>query len=70
MKTSKLLAAGVLAVAIGAPIAGFLVDTNVAQPITSSGVRLPSVVSTAGPYSRSAARGKSAGRGVTLRRAG
>jgi thiol-disulfide isomerase/thioredoxin len=41
MKTSKLLAAGVLAVAIGAPIAGFLVDTNVAQPITSSGGRLP-----------------------------
>jgi thiol-disulfide isomerase/thioredoxin len=41
MKTSRLLAAAVLAVAIGAPIAGFVVDTNVAQPITSSGVRLP-----------------------------
>jgi thiol-disulfide isomerase/thioredoxin len=41
MKTSRLLAAAVLAVAIGAPIAGFVVSTNVAQPIPTSGVRLP-----------------------------
>jgi thiol-disulfide isomerase/thioredoxin len=41
MKTNKLLAAAVLAVAIGASIAGVVVSTNVAQPITSAEVRLP-----------------------------
>src|SRR5215471_9434724 len=41
MKRNKLLAAAVLAIAIGAPIAGFLGDTNVAQPITSTAVRVP-----------------------------
>jgi thiol-disulfide isomerase/thioredoxin len=41
MKTSKLLVAAVLAVAIGAPIAGFLGDRNVAQSTTSTGVRVP-----------------------------
>ena len=40
MKTNKLLAAAVLAAAIGAPIAGFLGDTK-GQPMTSSGVRVP-----------------------------
>ena len=37
MKLNKLLVAAVLAAAIGAPIA----DINVAQPLTSTGVRLP-----------------------------
>ena len=41
MQTSKLLVAAVLAIAIGAPIAGFLGDRNVAQPITSPGMRVP-----------------------------
>jgi thiol-disulfide isomerase/thioredoxin len=41
MKTSKLLVAAVLAVAIGAPIASFLGDRNVAQSTTSTGVRVP-----------------------------
>jgi hypothetical protein len=41
MKTNKLLVAAVLATAIGAPIPGFLGDMNVAQPITSTGVRVP-----------------------------
>jgi thiol-disulfide isomerase/thioredoxin len=41
MKTNKLLAAAVLAIAIGAAIAGFVGDTNVAQPTTSPGVRVP-----------------------------
>jgi thiol-disulfide isomerase/thioredoxin len=41
MKTSKLLAGGVLAVAIGAAIAGVVVGTNVAQTTTSPAVRLP-----------------------------
>ena len=41
MKTSKLLVAAVLAVAIGAAIAGFVGDINRAQPMTSSGVRVP-----------------------------
>jgi len=40
MKMNRLLVAAVLAVAIGAPIAGFLGDTNVAQT-TSPGVRVP-----------------------------
>lgn len=41
MTTNKLLVASVLAVAIGAPIAGFLGDTDVAQPTTSAELRLP-----------------------------
>jgi thiol-disulfide isomerase/thioredoxin len=41
MKESTLLAAAALAIAIGAPIAGFVGDTNVAQPLTSTGVRVP-----------------------------
>ena len=41
MKTSKLLVAAVLAVAIGAPIAGFVGDMSVSQPTTSTGVRVP-----------------------------
>ena len=41
MKTNKLLVAAVLAIAIGAPIAGFVGDMNVAQPMTSTGVRVP-----------------------------
>ena len=41
MKTSRLLVAVVLAIAIGAPIAGFLGAGNVAQPTTSPGMRVP-----------------------------
>jgi thiol-disulfide isomerase/thioredoxin len=41
MKTNKVLIAAVLAIAIGAPIAGFVGDKNVAQPLTSTGVRIP-----------------------------
>jgi thiol-disulfide isomerase/thioredoxin len=41
MKTNKLLVAAVLAMTIGAPIAGFVGDTNVPQPTTSPGVRVP-----------------------------
>src|SRR4051812_23926057 len=41
MKTYKLLAAAVLAIAIGAPIAGFPGERSVSQPTTSSGVQLP-----------------------------
>ena len=41
MKTSKLLVAAVLAIAIGAPIAGFVGDMSVSQPTTSTGVRVP-----------------------------
>jgi thiol-disulfide isomerase/thioredoxin len=41
MKTNKLLVAAVLAMAIGAPIAGFVGETNVPQPTTSPGVRVP-----------------------------
>jgi thiol-disulfide isomerase/thioredoxin len=40
MKTNKLLAATILAIAIGAPIAGFVGDMSMSQP-TSTGVRLP-----------------------------
>jgi thiol-disulfide isomerase/thioredoxin len=40
MKTSRLLATAVLATAIGAPIAGFVGDMIVAQPITSTGGRV------------------------------
>jgi thiol-disulfide isomerase/thioredoxin len=41
MKIKKLLVAAVLAVAIGAPIAGFIGDMSVSQPTTSTGVRVP-----------------------------
>jgi thiol-disulfide isomerase/thioredoxin len=41
MKTNKVLIAAVLAIAIGAPIVGFVGETNVAQPTTSTGVRVP-----------------------------
>ena len=41
MKTNKLLVAAVLAIAIGAPIAGFVGDMNEPQPTTSTGVRVP-----------------------------
>jgi thiol-disulfide isomerase/thioredoxin len=41
MKTNRILAAAVLAVAIAAPIAGFLGGTNVAQPIPPTEVRIP-----------------------------
>ena len=41
MKTNKLLVAAVLAIAIGAPIAGFVGYMNGAQPMTSTGVRVP-----------------------------
>ena len=41
MKTNKLLVAAVLAIAIGAPIAGFVGDMNMPQPMTSTGVRAP-----------------------------
>jgi thiol-disulfide isomerase/thioredoxin len=41
MNVSKLLVVTVLAMAIGAPIAGFLMDRNAVQPMTSAGVRVP-----------------------------
>ena len=41
MSTNKLLVAAVLAIAIGAPIAGLVGDTNVPQSTTSTGERLP-----------------------------
>jgi thiol-disulfide isomerase/thioredoxin len=41
MNTKKLLVVAVFAVAIGAPIAGFVGDMNGAQPMTSTGVRAP-----------------------------
>src|SRR5262245_55627189 len=41
MKTSKLLAAAVLAIAIGAPIAVFIGERNVAQQTTSPEILLP-----------------------------
>ena len=37
MKTNKLLIAAVLAIAIGAPIVGFVGDINMAQPTTPPG---------------------------------
>src|SRR5262245_21950127 len=56
MKTSKILAAAVLAIAIGAAIAAFVEDTNVLQPKTSPGLRVPFLHSsqTDGILSRSA----------------
>jgi thiol-disulfide isomerase/thioredoxin len=41
MKTNRLLIGAVLAIAVGAPIAGFLGDTTVSQPTTSPGLRVP-----------------------------
>jgi thiol-disulfide isomerase/thioredoxin len=41
MKINRLLITGVLTIAIGAAIAGFVGDTTVPQPTTSTGVRLP-----------------------------
>jgi hypothetical protein len=41
MKTNRLLVSAVLATAIGAPIAGVVVDVNVAQPVTSTGIQVP-----------------------------
>ena len=41
MKTNKLLVAAVLATAIGAPIAGFMGETKVTQPMTSTRRRVP-----------------------------
>jgi len=40
MKTSKLLAAAVLAAAVGAPIAGLIGDLK-GQPMTSNGLQAP-----------------------------
>ena len=41
MKINKLLIAAVLAIAIGAPIAGFFGEKSVSQPMTSPGIQLP-----------------------------
>jgi hypothetical protein len=41
MKINKLLAAAVLAIAVGAPIAAFVQEKNVPQPTTSTGIRVP-----------------------------
>ena len=41
MKMNKLLVAAVLAIAIGAALAGFVGDINRAQPMTSTGIQLP-----------------------------
>ena len=41
MKINKLLVAGVLAIAIGAPIAGLVEETHVPQPLTLTGLRVP-----------------------------
>ena len=41
MKINKLLVAAVLAIAIGAPIAGFVRDVNMVQPTTYTEVQLP-----------------------------
>jgi thiol-disulfide isomerase/thioredoxin len=41
MRTSKLLASAVLAVAIGAPIAAFVEESSMPQSTTSPGVRVP-----------------------------
>src|SRR5262249_58552645 len=41
MKPSTLLASAVLVLAIGAPIAAFVENTTMAQPNTSTGLRLP-----------------------------
>jgi len=41
MKTNKLLVAAVLATAVGAPIAGFVLDTGMAQTEPSTPLRVP-----------------------------
>jgi thiol-disulfide isomerase/thioredoxin len=41
MKAHKLLVSTVLAIVVGAPIAGFLGDISMSQPTTSPGVRVP-----------------------------
>src|SRR5450432_374801 len=41
MKSSNLLATAVLAIALWAPIAGFVGDMSMPQPITTKGVRVP-----------------------------
>jgi thiol-disulfide isomerase/thioredoxin len=41
MKASQFMVAAVLAIAIGAPIVAFVKDLNVAEPTTSTGVRVP-----------------------------
>jgi hypothetical protein len=41
MKSGRLLVTAVLAIAIGAPIAGLVGDINMAQTVTSTGVRVP-----------------------------
>jgi thiol-disulfide isomerase/thioredoxin len=41
MKTNRLLFSALLALAVGAPIAGFLGDSSMSQPTTSPGVRVP-----------------------------
>src|SRR5262245_39774544 len=41
MRVNKLLAGTVLAIAVGAAIAGLFGDVNMAQPTTSTGVRAP-----------------------------
>jgi thiol-disulfide isomerase/thioredoxin len=41
MRINKLLVAAVLAIAVGAPLAGFFGDTNVAQPLTFPSLRVP-----------------------------
>jgi thiol-disulfide isomerase/thioredoxin len=41
MRTSKLLAAAVLAIAVGAPIAGLFGEAIMSQPTTSTGIRIP-----------------------------
>jgi thiol-disulfide isomerase/thioredoxin len=41
MKTKKLLATAVLAIAVGVPLSGFLGDISMSQPTTSTGIRVP-----------------------------
>src|SRR4051812_39225052 len=41
MKINKLLAGAVLVIAVGLPIAAFVEETNVLQPMTSTGIRVP-----------------------------
>src|SRR2546421_5911947 len=41
MKINKLLIGAVLAIAIGAPIAGIIAESNVQQPTTTPAVRVP-----------------------------
>jgi thiol-disulfide isomerase/thioredoxin len=41
MKTKKLLATAVLAIAVGVPLSGFVGDISMSQPTTSTGIRVP-----------------------------